>query len=131
MNICQQKFIILKQINSHAYHLNITDIHSVFSMHLLKSVSLNFFSSQLYTADMSLTILINRHEEWEVENILDEWIINRDRDKRFIKKYKIKWKENFKTCWDYVNHFTDITALDHYKKHITACAQQADQHVRC
>ena len=80
---------------------------------------------------MSLTILIDRHEEWEVENILDEWTIDEDEDERSIKKYKIKWKEDFKTCWDHVDHFTDITALNHYEKCITAHAQQADWCVRC
>ena len=90
LNVCQQKFMILKQIDSHTYHLNIINVHSVFSVCLFKSVSSDFFSSQLHAADMSFTILIDRHEEWEVENILDEWIINRDEDKRSIKKYKIK-----------------------------------------
>ena len=98
LNACQQKFMILKQINSHAYCLNIISIHSVFSVYLLKSISSDLFSSQLHAANMSLAILIDRHEEWEIENILDEQIINRDKDKKSIKKYKIKWKENSKTC---------------------------------
>ena len=131
MNVCQQKFMILKQIDSHAYYLNIINVYSVFSVHLFKSVLSNLFSSQLHTADMLLTILINKHEEWEVENILNEQTIDRDKDERSIKKYKIKWKEDFKTCWNHVNHFINITALDCYEKHITAHAQQADWHVKC
>jgi hypothetical protein len=129
LNACQQKFIILKHVNSHAYWLNILKVHFVFKVHLLCLMSVNSFFSQIITDDISSAIIVDKHEEWEVEEILDERTV--ERNESLIKKYKIKWKENLKTYWDQVKFFVNTEALNCYKQCIAAHVNHANNCCHC
>jgi hypothetical protein len=129
LNACQRKFMILKCVDSHAYWLNIFEVHSVFEVRLLRSMSVNSFLSQIITDDVSSAIIVDKHEEWEVEKILDKRII--ERDESSIKKYKIKWKEDSKTYWNRIEFFVDTEALSCYEQCIAAHADRANNCCHC
>jgi hypothetical protein len=71
----QQKFRVLEQISSHAYYLNTPPrIHPVFRVHLLWLAASDPFPSQIINKYVPPAIIVNREEEYEVEEILNKKI---------------------------------------------------------
>lgn len=126
----QRKFTVMEKIGSHAYRLDITGVHPVFHVRLLRPAAADPFPSQITDSGVPPAILVDGHEEWEVEEILDERTIDGNSDEGPIKEYKVKWVGDPKTYWDRAEHFSETAALDRYEHRIAARADRAARRVR-
>jgi len=84
------KYIIVKKISLHFFCLNtLLSIHNVFHSVMLQSAVMNALSSQHTTDLQSSSQIVNDEEEFEIDKILREKLIQERRESK--KKYLIKW----------------------------------------
>lgn len=112
------QFTVIERIGSHAYRLDTPPgIHNVFHTMLLRSVSNDPLPSQKQVDWQPPAILIEdnggEHEEWQVEEILDERTRRIGRGKR--QELLVKWTGYSRPTWEPASAFQDTVALDHYE----------------
>ncbi len=84
------KYIIVKKISSHFFHLNtLLSIHNVFYSVMLQSAVMNALSFQHMIDLQSSPQIVSNEEEFEIEKILKKRFIWHKEE--FKKKYLIKW----------------------------------------
>ncbi len=65
------KYIIVKKINSHSFCLNtLSDIHNVFHFIMLQLAVMNALSSQCTTDSQPLSQIVSNEEKFEIKKIL-------------------------------------------------------------
>jgi len=70
-DVKNDKYIIVKKINSHSFCLNTSsDIHNMFHSVMLQSAVINALSSQCMTDSQPLSQIVINEEEFEIEKIL-------------------------------------------------------------
>jgi len=83
------KYIIVKKISSHFFCLNtLLSIHNVFHSVMLQSAVMNALSSQHITDSQLSSQIVNDEEEFEIDEILREKLIQQREESK--KKYLIK-----------------------------------------
>jgi len=83
------KYIIVKKISSHFFHLNtLVSIHNMFHSVMLQSAVMNTLSFQCMTDSQSLSQIVSDEEEFEIKKILKKRFVQHK--KEFKKKYLIK-----------------------------------------
>ncbi len=89
-DVKNDKYIIVKKINSHSFCLNtLLSIHNVFHSVMLQSAVMNTLSSQCMTDSQSSSQIVSNKEEFEIKKILKKKFVWHRRG--FKKKYLIKW----------------------------------------
>ncbi len=100
------KYIIVKKISSHFFHLNtLSGIHNMFYSIMLQSAVMNAFFSQHTTDLQSSSQIVSNKEEFEIEKILNNRFIQHKEE--FKKKYLIKWVSYTQFTWELM--FTTVT----------------------
>ncbi len=70
-DVKNDKYIIVKKINSHSFCLNtLLSIHNMFHFIMLQSAVMNALSSQCMTDSQSSPQIVNDKEEFKIEKIL-------------------------------------------------------------
>jgi len=89
-NVKNDKYIIVKKINSHSFCLNtLSSIHNVFHFVMLQSAVMNTLSSQCMTDSQSSSQIVSNEEEFKIKKILKKRFIQCKEE--FKKKYLMKW----------------------------------------
>jgi len=84
------KYIIVKKINSHSFCLNtLLSIHNVFHSVMLWSAVMNALFSQCTTDSQPSSQIVSDEEEFEIKKILKKKFVQCKR--KFKKKYLMKW----------------------------------------
>lgn len=117
------KYTILKRIGSHAYRLDTPPgIHDVFHTMLLRPAASDPFPSQKLTDWQPPSILVEdedgegTHEEWLVEEILNERIVRVGRGQRA--EMLVKWAGYATPTWTARLALEDTVAMDHYEERL-------------
>jgi hypothetical protein len=103
-------FKILKRMNA-SFKLDLSDemnIHSMFHISLFRKDSNDSHSEQ--NVSSSSLIIIDEEEKYDVENIINFRLINRDINKRL--QYKINWIKHFSDRkWYSIENFENIKEI--------------------
>lgn len=119
LDVRSGKYTVLECIGTHAYRLNTPPgIHNVFHTILLRPAAADPFPSQMVTDWQPPAILIEdeegTHEEWLVEEILDERIVKVGRGQR--EELYVKWTGYATPTWTAKSALEDTEALDRYEE---------------
>jgi hypothetical protein len=108
------QFTVLERIGSHAYRLNTPSrIHNVFHVNLLRPASSDPFPSQTQTDWQPPAIAIDGHDEWDVEEILNERQAHRGRGRQH--QFLVKWRGYQKPTWEPASALEETEALDRWE----------------
>jgi len=89
-DVKNDKYIIVKKINSHSFCLNtLSDIHNVFHFIMLQSAVMNTLSSQCTTDSQFSSQIVSNKEEFKIKKILKKKFVWHKEE--FKKKYLMKW----------------------------------------
>jgi len=113
-NVKNDKYIIVKKINSHSFCLNTSSgIHNVFHFVMLQSAVMNALSSQCMTDSQPPSQIVSNEEEFEIEKILKKRFVWHKRE--FKKKYLIKWVSYTWLTWESVFTLKDTVMLNQWE----------------
>ncbi len=105
------KYIIVKKIISHFFHLNtLTEIHNVFHSVMLQLIAIDSLSSQCMTDLQLSSQIVSNEEEFEIEKILKKRFIWCK--EQFKKKYLIKWVNYIQLTWKSMFILKDTVMLN-------------------
>ena len=115
LDVRNAKYTVLERIGSHAYRLNTpSGIHNVFHTWLLRPAASDPLPSQQQTDYQPPAIMVDGQEEWHVEKILKERLV----DRGFLgkqKKYYVKWRGYQRPTWAWREDIEDTIALDEWE----------------
>ena len=115
LDVRNAKYTVLERIGSHAYRLNTPPgIHNVFHTWLLRPAASDPLPSQQQTDYQPPAIMVDGQEEWYVEKILKERLV----DRGFLgkqKKYYVKWRGYQRPTWAWREDIEDTIALDEWE----------------
>jgi len=115
LDVRNAKYTVLERIGSHAYRLNTPPgIHNVFHTWLLRPAASDPLPSQQQTDYQPPAIVVDGQEEWHVEKILKERLV----DRGFLgkqKKYYVKWRGYQRPTWAWREDIEDTIALDEWE----------------
>ncbi len=113
-DVKNDKYIIVKKINSHSFCLNtLLSIHNVFHSVMLQSAVMNALSSQCMTDSQPLLQIVNNKEEFEIKKILKKRFIWHKEE--FKKKYLMKWVSYTWLTWELTSALKDTVVLDQWE----------------
>ncbi len=113
-DVKNDKYIIVKKINSHSFCLNtLSGIHNVFHSVMLQSAAMNALSSQHTTDSQSSSQIVSDEEEFEIKKILKKKFIWCRRG--FKKKYLMKWINYTWFTWELMSVLKDTVTLNQWK----------------
>ncbi len=113
-NVKNDKYIIVKKINSHSFCLNtLLSIHNVFHSVMLQSAVMNVLSFQCTTDSQPLSQIVSNKEEFEIEKILKKRFVWCKEE--FKKKYLIKWVNYTWLTWELTFTLKDTVVLNQWK----------------
>jgi transposase InsO family protein len=107
------KYIVRETIGSHAVRLNTPPgIHPVFHVNLLRPAARDPFPSQRMHEPQPPAIVIDDQEEWEIEEILDEFRTRHRRNPRI--RYLVKWTGYTQPTREPAEALSETIALDRW-----------------
>ncbi len=110
-DVKNDKYIIVKKINSHSFCLNtLLSIHNVFHFVMLQSAVMNALSSQHTTDSQPSSQIVSDEEEFEIERILKKRFIWCKEE--FKKKYLMKWVSYTWFTWELMSALKDTVMLN-------------------
>ncbi len=110
-DVKNDKYIIVKKINSHSFCLNTpSDIHNVFHFVMLWSAVMNALSSQCMTDSQLLSQIVSNEKEFEIKKILKKRFVWHK--KEFKKKYLMKWVSYTQLTWELTFALKDTVTLN-------------------
>ena len=113
-DVKNDKYTIVKKINSHSFCLNtLSDIYNVFHSVMLQSAVMNALSSQCMTDPQLLPQIVSDEEEFEIEKILKKRFVWHRRE--FKKKYLMKWVSYTQLTWESVFILKDTVMLNQWE----------------
>ena len=105
------KFSVTETIGTHAVRLNTPPgIHPVFHVDLLRPASKDPFPSQHSDDYQPPGVVVDDHEEYQVEKIVNERRTKQGRGWRL--QYEVKWVGYARTSWELASALEDTSALD-------------------
>lgn len=105
------KYTIVKKISSHAFRLNTPPgIHNVFHSVMLRPAAEDPLPSQRTIDPQPPPHIVGEEDEYEVEEILKERIVQRRGGPK--KKYLVKWQGYAKPTWEPASALEDTVALE-------------------
>jgi reverse transcriptase-like protein/integrase-like protein len=108
------KYRVVEQKSSHSYQLDVPGrIHPVFHVDLLRPAAANPLPSQKTEDSREGPVLVDGHEEWRVERILDEKLVGRG--KRRSRKLLVKWVSYTTPTWEPVDNLKDTEAFQNWE----------------
>ena len=85
------KFTIIKVIGSHSYKLDTPPgLHPVFHSRLLRPAANDPLPSQVQDDTQPLPRLVGDEKEYDIEEILDEKVIRRGRNRKEVRRFLVK-----------------------------------------
>ena len=113
-DVKNDKYTIVKKINSHSFCLNtLLSIHNVFHSVMLQSAVMNTLSSQCTTDSQPLSQIVSDEEEFEIKKIFKKRFIQCKEE--FKKKYLMKWVSYTWLTWELTFTLKDTVALNQWK----------------
>ncbi len=113
-NAKNDKYTIVKKINSHSFCLNtLSGIHNMFHSVMLQSAAMNALSSQCTTDSQLSSQIVSNEEEFEIEKILKKRFIWCREE--FKKKYLMKWVSYTWLTWELTFILKDTVALNQWE----------------
>jgi len=113
-DVKNDKYTIVKKINSHSFCLNtLSSIHNVFHFIMLQSAVMNALSSQCMTDSQLSPQIVSNEEEFEIKKILKKrfvWC-----RKEFKKKYLMEWVNYTQLTWKLTFALKDTMMLNQWK----------------
>jgi len=110
-DVKNDKYTIVKKINSHSFCLNTSsDIHNVFHSVMLWSAVMNTFSSQCTTDSQPSSQIVSDEEEFEIKKILKKRFVWHKEE--FKKKYLMKWVDYTQLTWELMFVLKDTVMLN-------------------
>lgn len=107
------KFVVTETIGSHAVRLNTPPgVHPVFHVNLLRLANQDPFPSQYSDDSQPPAVMVDDHEEWVVERIVNEHRTRQGRGWRV--QYEVKWLGYPETNWELASALEETTALDEW-----------------
>ena len=107
------KFSVVKVIGTHAVQLNTSSgIHPIFYVDLLQPAAKDSLFSQHSDDSQSSGIIVDDHEEFQVEKIMNEHHTRQGQEWRL--QYEVKWIDYAQTTWELVSALEDTVALDEW-----------------
>jgi transposase InsO family protein len=113
LDIRSSKYRVIERVGSHAYRLALppgSKIHPVFHTMLLRRASTDPFPSQGTTPHHPSPVLVDGHEEYEVEGIRAE-----RKSRTGDTEYLVKWKGWREETWEPGDALQDTAALDDWE----------------
>ncbi len=113
-NVKNVKYIIVKKISSHFFHLNtLSGIHNVFHSVMLQSAAINSLFSQYMTDLQPSSQIVSNEEKFKIEKILKKRFVQHKEE--FKKKYLMKWVSYTQLTWESVFILKDTVMLNQWK----------------
>ncbi len=113
-NVKNDKYIIVKKINSHSFCLNtLLSIHNVFHSVMLQLAVMNALSSQCTTDSQPSSQIVSNEEEFEIKKILKKRFVWHQEE--FKKKYLMKWVSYTQLTWELTFTLKDTVMLNQWK----------------
>jgi len=113
-DVKNDKYIIVKKINSHSFCLNTSlSIHNVFHSVMLQSAVMNALSFQCTTDSQPLSQIVSNEEKFEIEKILKKRFIWHKEE--FKKKYLMKWVSYTQLTWESAFTLKDTVMLNQWE----------------
>ncbi len=110
-DVKNDKYIIVKKINSHSFCLNtLLSIHNVFYSVMLQSAVINALSSQCMTDSQPSSQIVSDEEEFKIKKILKKKFIWHKEE--FKKKYLMKWVNYTQLTWKLTFTLKDTVMLN-------------------
>ncbi len=113
-DVKNNKYIIVKKINSHSFCLNtLLSIHNVFYSVMLQSAVMNALSSQYMTDSQPSPQIVSNEEEFEIKKILKKRFVQHKEE--FKKKYLMKWVNYTQLTWKSMSVLKDTVMLNQWE----------------
>ena len=113
-NAKNDKYIIVKKINSHSFCLNtLLSIHNVFHSVMLQSAVMNALFSQCTTDSQSSSQIVSDEKEFKIKKILKKKFVQHKEE--FKKKYLMKWVSYTQLTWEPAPVLKNTVALNQWK----------------
>jgi len=113
-DVKNDKYIIVKKINSHSFCLNtLSGIHNVFHSVMLWLAVMNALSSQHMTDSQPLSQIVSDEKEFEIKEILKKRFVWHKEE--FKKKYLMKWVSYIWLTWESASALKDTMMLNQWK----------------
>ncbi len=113
-HVKNDKYIIVKKINSHSLCLNtLLSIHNVFHSVMLQSAVMNTLSSQCTTNLQPSSQIVSDEKEFEIKKILKKRFVQCKEE--FKKKYLMKWVSYTWLTWELMFILKDTVMLNQWK----------------
>ncbi|KAJ6436816.1 Nitrogen assimilation transcription factor nit-4 [Purpureocillium lavendulum] len=126
------KYRVIEQTSSHSYKLDVPGrIHPVFHVDLLRPASANPLPSQKIEDLREGPMLVDGHEEWLVERILDEKVVGRGKNRS--RKLLVKWHSYTTPTWEPLDHLKDTEAFEKWEstpKEVVKIRQHKQQRLK-
>ncbi len=113
-NVKNVKYIIVKKISLHFFCLNtLLSIYNVFHSVMLQLAVMNALSSQYITDLQSLSQIVSDKEEFKINKILKEKLIQQREG--FKKKYLIKWVDYTWSTWKLTSALQNTVTMNQWE----------------
>ncbi len=113
-DVKNDKYTIVKKINSHSFCLNtLLSIHNMFHFIMLQSAVMNALSSQHTTDSQSSSQIVSDEKEFEIKKILKKRFVWHKRE--FKKKYLMKWVNYTWLTWEPAFTLKDTVMLNQWE----------------
>ncbi len=113
-DVKNDKYIIVKKINSHSFCLNtLLSIHNVFHSVMLQSAVMNTLFSQCTTDSQPSSQIVSDEEKFEIKKILKKRFVWHKEE--FKKKYLIKWVSYTWLTWESAFTLKDTVMLNQWE----------------
>ena len=118
LNYKNQKYTVTEMVSSHAVHLNIKGVHSVFHVDWLCFTVNNPLSSQPQLDDQPAPIQVNGKEKWYINKIVAEEFCCHNCD--VTKWFQIKYTEYAVSEWNQVLNLKETAVLEWWMEYTKA-----------
>jgi hypothetical protein len=111
------KFTIIEVIGSHSYKLDTPPgLHPVFHSRLLRPAANDPLPSQVQDDTQPLPRLVGDEKEYDIEEILDEKVIRRGRNRKEVRRFLVKWIGYALPTWEPYDALEDTAALARWEE---------------